>query len=267
MIADAFNATIIHRHDLNQGLCIIRVKPDTGRAAPFQPGQFCTLGLPQRQPSGETKLIRRAYSIASASHVTDHREFIITLVEQGRLTPQLFDVPEGGRVWMSDRCDGHFTLDKVPPGNNILMIATGTGVAPFMSMIRTAWAKASQQEAALPWKRCALIHGCRVESDLGYRQELEAAAGDESFSFVYLPTLTREPAGNGWDGLRGRVQMLLESDRFESLAGFPLDASQTHVLLCGNPEMIESVRKLLARLGFVAGDKKTPGNLHYERYW
>lgn len=272
MSTDPFNATIIERIDLNPHLAIVKVKPDSGEASPFIPGQFCTLGLPradgdpERTAQGKPpRLIRRAYSIASSGEVTDHREFFVVLVEEGKLTPKLFEVAEGGRVWMSDRCDGHFTLDAVKPGRNLAMLATGTGIAPYISILRTNQLRLARGESQ-PWARSAVLHGCRVESDLGYQEELSALDAADP-SFTYVPTLTRVGENETWHGRRGRLPALMEPELFESVTGFPLDPENTEVMLCGNPAMIETVEQMLEPMGFVTATKKQEGNIHFERYW
>jgi ferredoxin--NADP+ reductase len=171
----------------------------------------------------------------------------------------LFDLQPGGRVWMDDKCDGAFTLDTVPRGVNLVMISTGTGVAPFVSMLRT-YANTNR------WRRLALIDCARRAADLGYREQLEALARDDE-SVTYLPTVTREPTDAPWPGLRGRVQPMLEPDTFDQHAGFAPDPQNTHVLLCGNPAMIDGVTTTLESRGFTAETMKQPGNIHFERYW
>jgi ferredoxin--NADP+ reductase len=137
------------------------------------------------------------------------------------------------------------------------MVATGTGLAPYLSMLRT-------HRAAPPWRRCVLVHGVRHAADLAYDAELRARAVEDP-RFRYAPVASRDPGD--WPGLRGHVQVALEPERFQSLAGFPLDPASCEVLLCGNPAMIGSVRELLAPRGFESGTAAAPGNLHYEKYW
>ncbi len=112
-----------------------------------------------------------------------------------------------------------------------------------------------------------LIEGCRVAEDLGYFDELSALAAADP-SFFYLPTVTREPEGSTWTGLRGRVNALLEPAAFEAAAGFPLDPATSAVFLCGNPQMIDQAEEELGARGFTVRDRKNPGgNVVFERYW
>ncbi len=263
---DLTNATVTLRTDLTAELSIVRVAPDHGTAPAFEPGQFTLLGLPAVQapsvPAAAARtqrLLRRAYSIASSPAERRYLEFYVALVEQGHLSPQLWTVPEGGRLWMDPRVSGRFTLAGVPGGADLLMVATGTGIAPFMSMLRTF-------HGAGRWRHAVLVHGVRRASDLAYRTELEAMAASSS-AFTYLPTVTREETASTWRGLRGRVQQILEDGTYDGIVGRALNPAHWHVFLCGNPGMIESVREGLARRGFSTGADGAPRNLHFERYW
>ncbi len=256
MDASALNATIVHRREIHERLAILHVRPDALPIPRFEPGQFVQLGLLEETPS-RVRIAKRPYSIASSPLETDHYELFLALIEDGRLTPELWKLGEGDRCFVDSRAIGKFTLRLVPPGMDLVLVATGTGVAPYVSMLRT-------YRADPPWKRAVLIHGARHASELVYDVELEALARSDR-RFRYVPVVSRDP--DTWAGPKGHVQVALEPKRFAELAGFPLDASSCHVLLCGNPDMIRSVRELLLPLGFAAPTADAPGNLHYERYW
>lgn len=268
MASEDFNATLISRHDLNEELSIVRIRPDSGEVPPFIPGQFAMVALPKNgdspdrggvKPKG-SRMIRRAYSIASSPLEAAYVELLVVLVKEGRLTPKLWTVETGGRLWLDDRIKGNFTLDGIGPEKNLVMVATGTGLAPFVSMLRTY---AGQKR----WNRLALIHGVRYACDLAYGDEL-AQFGRCDPSVAYVPTASREPDDSAWHGLRGRVQVVLGDDAtFESGAGFKLDPDNCHVLLCGNPDMITSVEAGLHARGFTTQTRDTPGTIHFERYW
>ena len=268
MSDDLLNATLIERHDLNDELSIVKVRPDVCEVSEFKPGQFAMLGFPREDtltPSGNGKgrkprMIRRAYSIASSAEVRDHVELFVVLVEEGKLTPRLWSVTQGGRLWMDDRIKGEFTMDGVPPGRDLVMVSTGTGIAPFISMLRTY--------AGQPyWRRLVVINGVRRATDLGYREELEQISRKDP-NVIYIPLVSREPADSDWPGLRGRVQTVLDDDAaYERLVGAPLHPQQCHVFLCGNPDMITSAEASLLERGFITHKKNSPGNIHFERYW
>lgn len=256
------NATVVERIDLNPWLLICRVRHDGEPGGlHFEPGQFTNLGLPPRDPShlsGSSGLVKRPYSIASAPD-EDSVEFFIRLVDEGAFTPLLWKLGVGERLWMDDKCVGKFTLDGVPDGKDLVMVSTGTGIAPFVSMLRHYHGQGR-------WRRLVMINGVRVMSDLGYQAELEALVRDDP-DFRYVPLCSREPEGGAWPGMRGHVMHALDPVVYERAVGAPLDPEHTQVFLCGNPQMIDSVEAHLAPLGFRPHTRKNPGHIHKERYW
>ena len=148
MAGEISNATVIQRAELNPDLIIVRVRPD-GPLFDFKAGQYTVLGLPgsslraafsdpETEPSPPERLIRRAYSISSSSRQNEYIEFFISLVRSGQLTPRLFVLEEGDRIWMGSKAVGRFTLSEVDGSHDLLLISTGTGLAPYISMIRSA---------------------------------------------------------------------------------------------------------------------------------
>jgi ferredoxin--NADP+ reductase len=205
-------------------------------------------------------LIRRAYSIASSSLTRDHLEFLVTLVPSGELTPRLFALGVGDRIWLGPKIAGMFTMRDVPPDKDIVMIATGTGLAPYMSMLRT-------ELASGPPRRYAVLAGARHSADLAYHAELSTMA-QLSPRFEYLPTVSRpreEPAP--WSGATGYVQALWTGGALARAWGRQPTPNDTHVFLCGNPAMIDDMASLLAIEGFAEHSSKSPGQVHVERYW
>ncbi len=266
------NATLMERHDYTAELSVVRVRPDSGVVPDFVPGQFIKLGLPREgcelrvstyldsdRTRTAPRMIRRAYSIASSPLQREFLEFIVVRVETGKLTPRLWTMDVGGRVWMDNQVNGRFTLEPIPPDKDVVMVATGTGIAPYMSMLRTYIDEP-------PWRRVVVINGVRYEADLGYRAELEAMVRVHP-DMRYIPVVSREPEGGPWTGLRGHVQQVLEPAIYESLVGSPLDPHQCHVMLCGNPAMVIDVHELLEQRGFRTHSSQQPGNIHFERYW
>lgn len=265
------NATIEKWIEKNPGLALIRIQHDNGPVPEFEPGQFITIGLPRNYPPINNpekypendprwqKLWRRAYSIASSPKNCDHVDLLINVVDDGDFTPKLWHIEEQGRLWMDTKIKGDFTLEQVPKNKDLVMVATGTGIAPFVSMLDTY--RNTQR-----WRRFIIIHGCRLQEDLGYELELEYIAQNDE-SVIYIPTLTREPEQSTWRGLRGRVPMILDPINYKKLVGSELDPSQCHAFLCGNPEMINQVEELLQQKGFTTHSRKQPGNIHFERYW
>ena len=263
-----FNARIVGREDLTDELCVVRVAPDMGEAPDFLPGQYATIGLPpdegeadQQAKKGLARFWLRPYSIASPPKERQFLEFYVALVNDGGLTPKLWRAKEGDGLWMGPKCKGTFTMEKVPAGKTLVCVATGTGLAPFMSMLK-------HHRGTGRWDKFVVIHGTRFCGDLGYRGELEHLAENDP-TVRYIPTCSREPEGGpGWMGLRGRVNVAIEGGRFADLAGVRLDPADCHVFLCGNPQMIDEVEADLHARGFVTRDRAHPeGNIHHEKYW
>jgi len=259
-----WNATVARRVDVNESLRILWIRPDSGSIQPFEPGQFVQLGWPKPEdpagpPPTRVRWNKRSYSIASSPEEIGAYEVCLAHVHGGVLTPQLFEQPEGARLWCDDAPKGHFTLARIPEGRHIVCVATGTGIAPFTSMLR-------RYRGTGRFRKLTILWGARGSADLAYDAEFRAAASSNA-EVRYAAIASREPASSTWPGVRGRVQALLDSATFGSIAGEPLDPLDTHVLLCGNPAMIDDVRALLEPRGFVLDSAKTSGNLHFERYW
>jgi len=257
----AENATITARTDLTQDLTMIRVMPDFPLPA-FVPGQYAELAIVEQVPDTQAplgRLVRKAYSMASVPQDVRGLEFYITLVAAGDLTPKLWRLGEGARLWMNPRIKGKFTLDPVRPGADLLLFATGTGIAPYLSMLRTF-------AEHPPWHRVFVFHGVREAADLGYRAELESYAARSERMF-YVPSVTREPQESTWCGLRGRMTDLLRNGAYEEHLRCRFSPENCQVMLCGNPEMVDETQQILEARGFRQHSKKHPGQIHVERYW
>ncbi len=257
------NATLTDREDVAPDLFILRVVAD-GALFEFAPGQYAVLGLPgsapraphsqpEDAPAAPDRIIRRAYSIAASSRQREYLEFYIKLVRSGALTPRLALLKSGDRLWLGPKAAGQFTISDVPPRSNLVLVATGTGLAPYLSMIRTA-------------HRChdgphyTVVHGARNSWDLGYRAELEAL-DHGCGTFVYVPTVSRPDPEERWGGHTGRVKSVFEDGTVA------VDPEADHIFLCGAPEMIDELAAHFVSRGFTLHGLRSPGNLHFEKYW
>jgi ferredoxin--NADP+ reductase len=269
MSASAYNANVIQRLEVAPGLIILRIAPDD-RGFRFEAGQYTVLGLAPEAPRVETadeeepppapgRMIRRAYSIASTSRPGEYLEFYLTLVPSGSLTPRLFRLAIGDRLSVGRKAVGVFTLSRVPQDRHVLLAGTGTGLAPYMSMLRSELHCGAE-------RRFVVLHGARYSWDLGYRTELTMLSRRCS-NLTYIPAVSRPAGDPSWKGLTGYVQGVLESGAIEKMSGLDLTPDRFHVFLCGNPAMIEESRALLVRRGFVPDKPGSVGNLHAEEYW
>lgn len=256
------NSTVVGRTNITKDLIVLHVKPDAG-VPDFLPGQYVALGLPGSAPRYEgappeaeapapEKLIKRAYSIGSSPSAKEHLEFYIAIVPDGALTSRLAVVKPGDRIFAQPKVTGTFTLEGVPEEHNLVLVSTGTGLAPFMSMIRTpaTWTSG---------RKITVVHGVRYPEDFSYTDELLGYQDARNGLFSYLPISSRAP--ESWSGRKGRVQTLFHGGEIS------LNPATDHVYLCGNPGMIEELEKQLTGSGYIVHSKKTPGNLHVEKYW
>lgn len=264
------NAIVTAREELSPRQMIIRVAASGWDLPYFEPGQFAVLGLPgsaprcqwsdpESPPSSPDKLIRRAYSIASSSLVHEFMEFYVGLVSTGALTPRLFALQLGDSLWLSPKISGIFTFDEVPADKNIILIATGTGLAPYMSMLSTLLNCGGN-------RLFAVLHGAYHSWDLGYRSEL-LTLQHLCKNFSYYATIDRpEDEPVAWSGPVGFVQDLWRGSIIKNKWGFKPTPENSHVFLCGNPAMIEDAEEMLIGEGFMPHSHKHPGQIHVERY-
>jgi ferredoxin--NADP+ reductase len=218
--------------------------------AQFRPGQFMNLGL--QLPAG---FVSRSYSLASAPG--QELEVLLARVGEGALTPALFELVPGAVVTLDPKPQGFFTFDYVPPHRHLWLLATGTGLGPFLSMLRSG-------EAFARAERVVLAHGTRGPTELAHREELEALTHERPGAFTYVPVLSREREPGQ---LEGRITSALTSGALEQRAALPLSAETAHVLLCGNPAMIEDVTTHLAERGLRRHRQRAPGHITTEKYW
>lgn len=264
------NSIVTHIMLVSPTMKIVRVKPDSWELPIFTAGQFISLGLPasaariadstpEEGVMKPEKMIRRLYSIASSSVLKEYIEFYITIVHSGALTPRIFNLKIGDRVELGKRTSGMFTLDEVPDGNNIVLIATGTGVAPYISMIRS-------NALQMGLQKLAVIHGAANSWDLGYSSELTLIE-TMSEKFTYLPTILmpeKEPAG--WLGDTRLIQDIWKEGGLQKVWGLHPAADNTHVFLCGNPAMTDAMTEILVAEGFVEHTRKIAGQIHIESW-
>lgn len=271
-MAVEMNAKVIGKMEFAPGNFVLKVAPDGWELKDFTAGQFCVLGLPgsaprhsfcdkEEIPVEPDKLIRRAYSIASSSDTKEYLEFYISVVRSGALTPRLYNLNVGDSIWLGKKSTGMFTLDRVPDGTNVVLIATGTGLAPYMSMMRTLITKGGIHS------KFAVIHGANHSLDLGYRSELETLERLQN-NFAYIPVVSMpEQELVAWNGPIGFVEDAWKGKWFEDKWGFRPNSENTHVFLCGNPLMIDSALKFLGDENFVKHTKTEDGNIHLEEFW
>jgi ferredoxin/flavodoxin---NADP+ reductase len=236
---------------------LFRVKTSRSPVFRFRAGQFTMLGLPDLS---QGRPLLRAYSMASASY-DEYLEFFSVKVPGGPLTSRLKEVRRGDELLVSSRATGTLVLGNLLAGRTLWLLATGTGLAPFMSVLK-------EPETFERFERVVLIHSVRRVQDLAYRDFLERGifghelVGELAQSrFHYVPTVTREKFRT-----EGRILPLLRSRAIERIFELgALSPEDSRVMLCGNPTMLEELKNHLEQLGFVHGGAGEPGHYLTER--
>jgi ferredoxin--NADP+ reductase len=221
----------------------------------FLNGQFTMMGL---EINGRPLL--RAYSMASANH-EESLEFFSIKVADGPLTSQLQKIREGDTILVGRKPTGTLITDNLLTGSRLLLLSTGTGLAPFASLIK-------DPDVYDRFEKIVLVHGCRQVSELAYGEQLVAGlAKDEFFGpvladkLIYYPTVTREPFRN-----RGRITDLITTNRLFADIDLPaLNLETDRIMLCGSPSMLEDLRVILKGLGFTEGNHSEPGHFVIEK--
>lgn len=230
------------------------------RSFRFTPGHYARLGL----GSGE-EMVWRPYSLVSASY-DDHMEFIAVLVPGGAFSERLGKLRVGDEIQVEKASYGFLTVDQLAPGRDLWLLASGTGIGPFLSILR---------DPALwqAFERLIVVHGVRHSAELAYRDEiaefakpatiLDQSAGARA-RLSYFPVITREP---GASQLAERIPRLLADGRLEQAASASLSVASSRLMICGNPEMARELRQLLGARGFATSRRGTPGQMAFEKYW
>jgi len=221
----------------------------------FLSGQFAMIGL-----EVEGRPLLRAYSMASANH-EDNLEFFSIKVPNGPLTSRLQHLKEGDSILVGRKPTGTLIHDNLLPGRRLYLLSTGTGLAPFVSIIK-------DPDTYTRFEQIILVHGCRKIAELAYGESIVAnLASHEYFGefvrdqLIYYPTVTREPFRN-----RGRITHLIDNGRmFEDINVPALNLADDRVMLCGSPAMLADLRPLLEQRGFTEGNHSEPGHFVIEK--
>ena len=246
----------------------------------FTAGQFVRLGIHGKDlqyfaQNHETKLITsetqdkpidlegyvfRAYSVASSPY-DEFIEFFSVVIPEGEFTSKVNHIQVGDSLLLNTTTFGYLTLARyqLPLPNDLWLLATGTGLAPFLSILKTidVW----QQ-----YQRIILVYSARTSQELAYQAEIgsiKSIYGDNGAAFVFLPIVTREA---DYAGEKARIPNLILSGKLTELVGQKLDKERSHVMLCGNPQMVEDTKEALKSIGLTM-NRRGEGNIAVENYW
>ncbi|MFT5705167.1 MAG: ferredoxin--NADP+ reductase [Shewanella sp.] len=240
---------VIERTDWCDNLFSLKIKVDI---EPYIAGQFIKLSQVIND-----KRIGRAYSVVNAPN-SDYVEVLAISVLDGLLSPNLQQLNIGDRIEVSGKAAGFMTLEEVPPqGKDLWLLATGTAVGPFISILDTPE----------PWERfenVVLVYGVREAKDLAYKEKLLQLEKRYPNQFKLLFSVTREPYPNALDS---RISTALESGEIERRLGLNITAENTQIMLCGNPDMIKDANNILLAKGLSKNLRRAPGQITIEKYW
>jgi ferredoxin--NADP+ reductase len=239
--------TVVGKHAWAEGLYSMQIEAPVGD---FKAGQYTKLAL----DVGEQR-VGRPYSLVNAPQERP-LEVYFNEVPEGPLTPRLSDLNPGDPLWVSAQAGGIFTLDTVEPAETLWLIATGTALGVYLSILRTPD----------PWERFGrviLVHGTRTVAELAYGETIAAVAERHGEQFTYVPAVSREDHPVA---LKGRITDLITAGVLEGKVGAPIAHDSSHVMLCGNSAMIKDAKSILEGRGLVRHRRNAPGQYTTEQY-
>ena len=247
-MAEWLEGKVVENIHWTGNLFTLKIKADI---KPFEAGQFSSLGL---MIDGE--LVARPYSFLS-SPGADLLEFFFYTAEGGVLSNAFYALNPGDTVLVKNPANGFFTLDEVPASRDLWMIGTGTGIAPFLSILNTdrSWDT---------YENLVLVQGVRRLEDLKYQDMIAEIREKYGQRFRFQGFVSREQI----DGtIQGRIPGSIEDGSLEKAVNLELAVSDSQVMLCGNPDMITDAVNFLKARGFKKNRRKSPGNITTENYW
>ncbi len=246
-MANWLEGKVVDNRRLNQYLTSLIIDVELGG---YEAGQFVRIGL----ADGDT-VLARPYSLVNTPD-ENHLEVYFNIVEEGPLSPLLFDLKTGDSVLVSDNPSGFLTISEVPQCRHLWMIATGTGIGPFLSILKSeaAWEK---------FEKIILVYSVSYAEELAYQDTIEQIAGTHGEQFCYLPIVTREKL-NG--SLGKRVPHVMRDGSLEQQAGIDINAENSHVMMCGSSDMITDVSAELVSREMKKHRRRDPGHFTTEKY-
>ncbi|MDD0976083.1 ferredoxin--NADP reductase [Pseudomonas fontis] len=247
--------TLLDVQPLTPNLFSLRTTRDAGFR--FRAGQFARLGVTKADGS----VVWRAYSMVS-SPFDEHLDFYSIVVPGGEFTSELSRLREGDSLLIDRQAFGYLTLDRFVDGRDLWLLATGTGIAPFLSILQDfeAWER---------FDSIKLVYSVREAKELAYQEliaglELRDYLADYAGKLQFIPVVTREQHPGA---LNGRITTLIENGELERAAGLALTPEHSRVMLCGNPQMIDDTRQVLKQRDLQLSLSRRPGQVAIENYW
>lgn len=248
-MAEWVNGNVVDVTHWTESLFSIKVHAPV---TPFTAGQFAKLAL---EIEGER--VQRAYSYVNAPASPD-LEFYLVNVPEGKLSPRLHALQPGDSVMVTKKAAGFFVLDEIPECQTLWMLATGTAIGPYLSILQ-------QGEGLARFDHIVLVHAARYAADLSYLPLMQQLAERYHDKLRIQTVVSRETAPGS---LTGRVPALIESGQLEQAVGLPMTAENSHIMLCGNPQMVRDTQQLLKDTRDMRKHlRRKPGHITSEHYW
>lgn len=247
-MAQWLEGTIVENIHWSENLFSLRIDADV---EPFTAGQFTSLAL-----DIDGKRIARPYSYLSSPGQRPV-EFFFYAAIGGLLSNAMLKLETGDSIWIKQQANGFFTLDEVPDAKDLWMLGTGTGVAPFFSILNTDE----------PWQRfehIVLVHAVRTEADLRYQELVQALSKKYGERLRFQAFISREERAGT---INGRIPPAIESGELENSVALKLALEDSQIMLCGNPDMVKDSIDCLKARGFTKNRRRTPGQITAENYW
>ena len=247
-MAEWIQGTVVENIHWTENLFSLKINADIDN---FTAGQFTSLAL-----DIDGRRVARPYSHLSSPGQKPIEFFFYTAVD-GRLSNALVKLEAGDNIWVKKQSNGFFVLNEVPEAEELWMLGTGTGVAPFFSILHT-------DEAWRRFRQIVLVYAVRTQADLRYRELVTALKEKHGDRFSFQTFVSREEIPGA---LHGRIPAAIEDGALEAAVGLKLHLDKSHFMLCGNPGMVKDVTELLKARGFSKNRRRTPGHITVENYW
>ena len=248
-MAEWVSGKITHIEHWTDSLFSIRVHAPID---PFTAGQFAKLAL---DINGER--VQRAYSYVNAPS-DENLEFYLVTVPEGKLSPRLDQLAVGGEVMVTKQAAGFFVLEEIPDCDTLWMLATGTAIGPYLSILQ-------EGRDLERFKNLVLVHAARFARDLSYLPLMQQLEQRYNGKLRIQTVVSRENAAGS---LQGRVPALIEDGSLEASVGLKIDADNSHIMLCGNPQMVRDTQQVLKETrGMRKHLRRKPGHITSEHYW
>ncbi len=247
-MAQWVEGTVVENSHWTENLFTLKIDADVDM---FTAGQFTSLAL-----DIEGERVARPYSYLS-SPGENPIEFFFYTATDGVLSNAMVDLKAGDSIWVKQQANGFFTLNEVPAGKDLWMLGTGTGIAPFFSILNT-------EEPWSRFERVILVQAVRGECDLRYQELLQTLADQYGERFHYKAFVSRQQVN---DTIHGRIPQAINDGQLEQAVGIQFSVDRSQIMLCGNPDMVKDTVAVLKERGFSKNRRRTPGQITVENYW